>query len=89
MAWVNVPRRWHTVTRQARVRMPGDTLGEVVNGLRRRYPQLIGWLDNGWGALPGYVHLFIGDVDANILGGSQARLTDDAEIHVIIEMSGG
>jgi hypothetical protein len=33
------------------------------------------------------VHLRIGEVDANVLGGSHARLEDDAEIHVVIEMS--
>jgi molybdopterin converting factor small subunit len=69
--------------------MPGDTLGEVVRELCQQYPQLVGWLDNGLGSLPGYVHLFIGEVDANVLGGSHARLGDDAEIHVVIEMSGG
>jgi molybdopterin converting factor small subunit len=89
MAWVNVPRGWRAVTGHARVRMPGDTLGDVVGELRRRYPPLVGWLDNGLGALPGYVHLFVGEADANILGGLRARLTDDAEIHVVIEMSGG
>jgi molybdopterin converting factor small subunit len=89
MAWVNVPRGWRAVTGQARVRMPGDTLGDVVRELCRQYPPLVGWLDNGQGALPGYLHLFVGEVDANILGGARARLADDAEIHVIVEMSGG
>lgn len=89
MAWVNVPRSWRAVTEDARVWAPGATLGEVITSLRRRYPDLTGWLDNGLNALPGYVHLFIGDTDANVLGGTRATVHDDTEILVVVEMSGG
>jgi sulfur-carrier protein len=89
MAWVNIPRNWRGVTATARLQVPGTTLGEVVGHLCSRYPALTGWLDNGLGALPGYLHLFIGDVDANVLGGMRAPVRDDVEIHVVIEMSGG
>jgi hypothetical protein len=89
MAWLTVPRLWREVTGTARLWVPGDTLDEVVSWLCRRYPSLARWLDNGLGTLPGYVHLFIGEVDANVLGGLRARVADDAEIQVVIEMSGG
>lgn len=89
MAWVNVPRSWRAVTGGVRVWAPGATLGEVIIWLRSRYPDLAGWLDNGRNAVPGYVHLFVGDTDANVLGGPRATVRDDTEIHVVVEMSGG
>jgi hypothetical protein len=71
------------------LRVPGDTLGEIVSWLCLQYPSLAGWLDNGLGSLPGYLHLFIGEIDANVLGGLRAPVAGDAEIQVVIEMSGG
>jgi hypothetical protein len=41
------------------------------------------------GRIPGYIRLFVGGVDANVLGSLNAPVDDAAEIHVVIGTSGG
>jgi molybdopterin converting factor small subunit len=74
---------------KARLRVDGDTLGEVVAKLALDHPGLHPWLDNGYGDLPTYTQVFVGERDARTLGTLDAPLHPDDTIRFLVEMSGG
>ena len=90
MAIVIVPSTWRDhCGGQRRLHVVGATLGEVVADLRREYPGLAGWLDNGHGSLPTYTQVFVGERDVRTLALLDTPLADRDEVRFIPEMSGG
>lgn len=90
MTEVVLPRMWgkHTGGR-TRVEVAASSVSGVVDELMTRFPGLQGWLDNGHGSLPDYTHVFVGELDARILGDGDAPLPADAQVRILAEMSGG
>ena len=67
----------------------GRTLGEVVEGVAERYPQLAPRLKDASGGPYPFVAFYLNDEDARFRGGFEAPVTDGDEITVIAAISGG
>jgi sulfur-carrier protein len=67
----------------------GTTLGEVVEGVAERYPQLAPRLKDKSGGPYPFVAFYLNDEDARFRGGFEAPVSDGDEITVIAAISGG
>ena len=67
----------------------GRTLGEVVERVAERYPQLAPRLKDESGGPYPFVAFYLNDEDARFRGGFGAPVTDGDEITVIAAISGG
>lgn len=65
--------------------LPGDSLGEVLRELERRYPRLEGWVLDEHGKIRRHVNVF---VDGE-RGAEDMSLSPDARVHVLPSISGG
>ena len=74
---------------QARLSASGETLGDVIADIDRRYPGFASRILDEAGALRSYVNVYIGDEDARNRGGSVAAVPDGSEVMVIPAMAGG
>ena len=70
---------------QAQVDLPGDSLGEVLRELERRYPRLEGWVLDEHGNIRRHVNVF---VDGE-RGSADTPISNGARIHVLASISGG
>jgi molybdopterin converting factor small subunit len=70
---------------QGQVDLPGDSLGEVLRELERRYPRLEGWVLDEHGNIRRHVNVF---VDGE-RGTEDTPITNTARIHVLASISGG
>lgn len=87
---VILPGAWHEVVgERRRLDIPARSVGELLGELVRRFPSLAGWLDNGMGQLPDFVHVFVGGEDIRIRQGMETPLAPDDEVHVVVVMAGG
>jgi sulfur-carrier protein len=74
---------------QATVEANGTTLGEVVAGVSRRFPQLAPRLQDESGGPYPFVAFYVNDEDARFRGGFGAPVSDGDEITVVAAVSGG
>ena len=70
---------------QGQVDLPGDSLGEVLRELERRYPRLEGWVLDEHGNIRRHVNVF---VDGE-RGSASTPIGNSARIHVLASISGG
>jgi sulfur-carrier protein len=70
---------------QGQVDLPGDSLGEVLRELERRYPRLEGWVLDEHGNIRRHVNVF---VDGE-RGTEDTPIANTARIHVLASISGG
>jgi molybdopterin synthase sulfur carrier subunit len=70
---------------QGQYDLPGDSLGEVLRELERRYPRLEGWVLDEHGGIRRHVNVFVdgerGHKDTPVAAGTR--------IHVLASISGG
>ncbi len=89
MAVVRIP----TVLRpqaggNARVEVPGSTLGEVLRALVAAHPALDERLLDG-DRVRGYVNVFVDDEDVRYLGGLDAPVGAASEVTIMPAVAGG
>ncbi len=70
---------------QGQLDLPGDSLGEVLRELERRYPRLEGWVLDEHGTIRRHVNVF---VDGE-RGRADTSVSADARVHVLPSISGG
>ncbi|MEO8089302.1 MAG: MoaD/ThiS family protein [Gemmatimonadales bacterium] len=74
---------------QATLEASGSTLGEVVAGIARRFPQLAPRLQDQSGGPYPFVAFYLNDEDSRFKGGFGAPISDGDEITVVAAISGG
>jgi molybdopterin converting factor small subunit len=89
MVTIVVPRQWTKETVDARFQVDVDSVGEAVRELRRRFPGLERWLDNGRGSVPSYTHAFLGERDVRTLAGDATPTREHDVLYFMVAMSGG
>ena len=67
----------------------GETVGEVLAGASRRYPELGARLFDEKGGLRSYVHLFLGEREIMFLQGPDTPVEDDTVIKLVPAIAGG
>ena len=70
---------------QGQVDLPGDSLGQVLRELERRFPRLEGWVLDEHGNIRRHVNVF---VDGE-RGSADTPIASTARIHVLASISGG
>jgi molybdopterin synthase sulfur carrier subunit len=65
--------------------LPGDSVGDVLRELERRYPSVTGWILDEQGRVRAHVNVF---VDGERIR-EDSRLAPDAVVHVLPSISGG
>jgi sulfur-carrier protein len=70
---------------QGQVDVPGDSLGELLRELERRFPRLEGWVLDEHGTIRRHVNVF---VDGE-RGAEDTPLQPGARVHVLPSISGG
>ncbi len=70
---------------RAELDLPGDSLGQVLLELERRYPRLEGWVLDEHGQIRRHVNVFVdgerGRIDTPVAAGTR--------VHVLPSISGG
>ncbi len=69
----------------ARHDLPGDTVGEVLRELERRYPPVTGWILDEQGRIRPHVNVFVNGERMR----EDAPLAPGDEVHVLPSISGG
>ena len=67
----------------------GGTIGEVVDKIAERFPQLAPRLKDESGGPYPFVAFYLNDEDARFKGGFEAPVSDGDEITVVAAISGG
>ena len=70
---------------RGQVELPGDSLGEVLRELERRYPRLEGWVLDEHGNIRRHVNVFVDGERGN----KDTPIGNTARIHVLASISGG
>src|SRR6185436_12175590 len=70
---------------QGQLDLPGDSLGEVLRVLERRYPRLEGWVLDEHGTIRRHVNVFVNGER----GRADTAVSADARVHVLPSISGG
>ncbi|GGL05826.1 molybdopterin synthase sulfur carrier subunit [Sphaerisporangium melleum] len=65
------------------------TLRAVLDEMGRRWPRLERRVRDEQGALRRYMNVYIDGVDCRVLGGADAPVTADAEVHLLPSVAGG
>ncbi len=70
---------------RSQVELPGDSIGQVLRELERRYPRLEGWILDEHGRVRRHVNVF---VDGE-RGTADTPVDRGARVHVLPSISGG
>jgi len=70
---------------QSELRIEGATLGEVIDGLERTYPKLVGWVRDEQGEVRQHVNIFLNGDKATL----DAVVSSGDRVHVLPSISGG
>jgi sulfur-carrier protein len=70
---------------RGQVELPGDSLGEVLRELERRYPRLEGWVLDEHGNIRRHVNVFVDGERGN----KDTPIGSTAHVHVLASISGG
>lgn len=84
---IPTPLRAYT-NNQAQVVVSGVTIGEALNDLTTKYPELRPHLYNG-GELRNFVNVYIGDEDIRFLDGLNTEITESDSLRIIPSIAGG
>ncbi len=74
---------------QARLQVDASTVGEAIQQLIERYPQLKPHLFNEEGRLRSFINLYRGDEDVRYLQGLDTPLTESDELTIVPSVAGG
>ncbi len=88
VVFVPSPLRRHTGG-QARVEVPGATVGEVLGNLTTAYPGLSGQILDEGGEVRAYINVFVNGTEIRTLGGQTTPVAAGDEVSVIPAMAGG
>jgi MoaD family protein len=69
--------------------LPGDSVGDVVDGLIAQYPSLRGQLLTDGGELNRFVNVYVNGQDVRYLDGLKTALGDRDEVRLLPAMAGG
>jgi len=90
MATVRIPTAWRGLAdNQGEVRVPGTTVGEVLEHLGRAHPGLGARVFDDRGAVRRYVNVFLGDEDIRFLEELATPVTDADRLILVPAMAGG
>ncbi len=90
MAYVIIPSALRAFTQQqARVEIPGNTVGEIIKQLSERYPELRRHLLNEQGRLRKFVNVFVGDEEIRHLQNEATPVRENAEVSIVPSVAGG
>jgi molybdopterin converting factor small subunit len=67
----------------------GQTVGEVINDVARRYPRLSPRLKDAQGAPYPFVTIYLNDEDIRLKGGFAAAVRDGDELTIVPAIAGG
>ncbi|MDZ7269846.1 MAG: MoaD/ThiS family protein [candidate division KSB1 bacterium] len=90
MAYLVIPSALRGYTeQQARLAISGRTVGEVLEQLARRFPELRRHLYDEQGRLRKFINVFVGDQDIRHLQQEATPVSDDDEISIVPAVAGG
>ena len=67
----------------------GETVGQVLDSLAHRYPELGARIYDERGGVRSSVHVFVGERDIGLLRGPETPVRDDTVIRLIPAIAGG
>jgi molybdopterin synthase sulfur carrier subunit len=70
---------------RSQVELPGDSIGQVLRELERRYPRLEGWILDEHGRVRRHVNVFVDGERST----SETPVDEGARVHVLPSISGG
>ncbi|HRL10746.1 MAG TPA: MoaD/ThiS family protein [Aggregatilineales bacterium] len=73
---------------EATVAVTGATVGEALNDLAARYPEIKAHIFNG-DSLRTFVNVFVGDEDVRFLDGLATAIEDGDSLRIIPSIAGG
>ena len=73
----------------ASLEVPANTVGEAIQGLAERFPDLQPYLFEGDGSIRKFVRVFLGDSDIHQLSGAQTAVKPGDEVSIIPAIAGG
>ncbi len=74
---------------QAKVKVTGDTVGEVIGDLTTQFPGIAGQIVTADGALHKFVNLYVNDDDVRYIGKLEAPVKDGDVISILPAVAGG
>jgi molybdopterin converting factor small subunit len=89
MPSIKIPTPLRTFTGgQGQVAVNGATIGDALNDLTTKYPELRQHLYNG-AELRNFVNVFVGEEDIRFLDGLSTEITDADSVRIIPSIAGG
>jgi molybdopterin converting factor small subunit len=90
MATIRIPTPLRPYTNsQAEITVMGTTVGEVLNDLTGRYPNLRPHLYNDTGELRAFVNVFLNDEDIRHVRGTDTPVQDKDRLMIVPSIAGG
>jgi molybdopterin converting factor small subunit len=90
MSVVRIPPVLRVATGGEReVQVEGASVGEVLDALYRRYPQIRAQLESGDGELHRFVNLYLNDEDVRTLGWLDTPVSRGDTLTILPAMAGG
>jgi molybdopterin converting factor small subunit len=90
MPMIKIPTPLRTYTNgDKEARVPGRTVGEVLDNFTAEYPELRPHLFNGHGELRAFVNLFLNEENIRDLQGIETALQEDDRLMLIPSVAGG
>lgn len=90
MAQVIIPSALRAFTnQQARLEIPGSTVGEIFNQLTTRFPDLSSHLLNEQGQLRKFVNVFVDDEEIRQLQNESTPVRESTEVSIVPSVAGG
>lgn len=89
MTSIKIPTPLRTYTdNQAQIDVTGGTVGQALNDLTDKYPELRQHLFNG-AELRNFVNVFLGEEDVRFLDGLSTEITPEDNLRIIPSIAGG
>ncbi len=79
----------HLTGNQDEVELSGDSVGEVINGLVRRFPELKRHLFNDQGQVRNFVNIYVNDEDVRYLQEDQTPVKEGDVLSIVPSIAGG
>jgi MoaD family protein len=85
---IPTPLRPYTENRDS-VEVEGNTVGELLNALTQKYPQLKRHLFSEDGNLRSFVNIYVNDEDIRYLDGGNTSVKDGDVVSIVPAIAGG
>jgi sulfur-carrier protein len=85
---IPTPLRPYTENRDS-VEVEGNTIGELLNALTQKYPQLKRHLFSEDGNLRSFVNIYVNDEDIRYLDGGNTSVKDGDVVSIVPAIAGG